>query len=59
MWFLETIMTPELELKRNTFSLNEIKKQNQELQKNTDATNRTIRARKWKEDADKKILRGY
>jgi hypothetical protein len=59
MWFLETTMTSELEQKRNTFSLNELKEQNRRLQNNIDATNRSIRAKKWKEDAERRMMRGY
>lgn len=59
MWFLETTMNPDLQQKRNTFDLNRLKEQNEALQTDINATKRSIRAKKWKEDAEKKILRGY
>lgn len=59
MWFLETTMNAELEQKRNAFSLNELKEQNRRMQKNIDAANSAIRAQRWKENAERKMMRGY
>lgn len=59
MWFLETTMSNDLEQKRNAFDLNELKEQNRILQENINATNRSIRAKRWQEDADRRRMRGF
>lgn len=59
MWFLETTMNSDLQQKRNTYDLNRLKLENEAIQRDINATKRSIKAKKWKDDAEKKLLRGH
>ncbi len=59
MWFLETNLTSDMQQQRNTNDLKNIQEQNRDLEKKVDAVNRSNRVRRYNDEVQRKMSRGY